>query len=147
MRIQIVAECKYQTLQLEHNYLLGRNSKRALSRLTKLHGECWRIFFIFSPWIFSLLSSQIFSAQTRSPQEYLIAFFVLQRGMLLVAAGVLLAARVGRADKGPSPDQSYGAPAQQQAPYAPTVKYGGPIVYSGEKPPIIHFPPPPEVHR
>ena len=26
--------------------------------------------------------------------------------------------------------------------YAP-VKYGGPIVYSGEKPPIIHFPPPP----
>jgi hypothetical protein len=95
----------------------------------------------------SLLSSQIFSAQTRSPQEYLIAFFVLQRGMLLVAAGVLLAARVGRADKGPSPDQSYGAPAQQQAPYAPTVKYGGPIVYSGEKPPIIHFPPPPEVHR
>jgi hypothetical protein len=67
--------------------------------------------------------------------------------MLLVAAGVLLAARVGWADKGPSPDQSYGAPAQQQAPYAPTVKYGGPIVYSGEKPPIIHFPPPPEVHR
>ena len=28
--------------------------------------------------------------------------------------------------------------------YAPSVKYGGPIVYSGEKPPIIHFPPPPE---
>jgi len=28
------------------------------------------------------------------------------------------------------------------AEYAP-VKYGGPIVYSGEKPPIIHFPPPP----
>ena len=27
------------------------------------------------------------------------------------------------------------------------VKYGGPIVYSGEKPPIIHFPPPPEVIR
>jgi len=27
------------------------------------------------------------------------------------------------------------------------VKYGGPIVYSGEKPPIIHFPPPPEVNR
>ena len=28
------------------------------------------------------------------------------------------------------------------AEYAP-VKYGGPIVYSGERPPIIHFPPPP----
>ncbi len=26
----------------------------------------------------------------------------------------------------------------------PQVKYGGPIVYTGEKPPIIHFPPPPE---
>ena len=26
--------------------------------------------------------------------------------------------------------------------YVP-VKYGGPIVYSGERPPIIHFPPPP----
>ena len=25
----------------------------------------------------------------------------------------------------------------------PQVKYGGPIVYSAEKPPIIHFPPPP----
>merc|ERR1712008_294713 len=30
----------------------------------------------------------------------------------------------------------------RSAEYAP-VKYGGPIVYSGEKPPIIHFPPPP----
>merc|ERR1719471_1527676 len=28
--------------------------------------------------------------------------------------------------------------------YTPQVKYAGPIVYSGEKPPIIHFPPPPE---
>ena len=46
------------------------------------------------------------------------------------------------ADKGPSPSQSYGAP---QDSYQPQVKYGGPIVYSGEKPPIIHFPPPPEV--
>ena len=27
------------------------------------------------------------------------------------------------------------------------VKHGGPIVYSGEKPPIIHFPPPPEVNE
>ena len=45
------------------------------------------------------------------------------------------------ADKGPSLSvgASYGAP----APNTPTVKYGGPIVYSGEKPPIIHFPPPP----
>ncbi len=34
---------------------------------------------------------------------------------------------------------SYGAPAAPQ----PKIKYGGPIVYSGEKPPIIHFPPPP----
>jgi hypothetical protein len=34
----------------------------------------------------------------------------------------------------------YGAP--PAAP--PQVKYGGPIVYTGEKPPIIHFPPPPE---
>lgn len=38
------------------------------------------------------------------------------------------------------PSSDYGAPAQD---YAPPVKYGGPIVYSGEKPPIIHFPPPP----
>ena len=49
-------------------------------------------------------------------------------------AVLLVAAALG--DKGPNPDQSYGAPQQQ-------VKYGGPIVYSGEKPPIIHFPPPP----
>lgn len=34
----------------------------------------------------------------------------------------------------------YGAPPAQP----PPVKYGGPIVYTGEKPPIIHFPPPPE---
>ena len=47
------------------------------------------------------------------------------------------------ADKGPSQD-SYNAP---QEFYTPQVKYGGPIVYSGEKPPIIHFPPPPEVSR
>ncbi len=56
--------CRYQKLQLEHNYLLGLNSKRAPTRLTKLHGEYWRIFSIFSPWNLSLLSSQIFSAQT-----------------------------------------------------------------------------------
>ena len=59
------------------------------------------------------------------------------RALLL---GVLLGAVA--ADKGPSPSQSYGAP---QDTYRPQVKYGGPIVYSGEKPPIIHFPPPPEV--
>lgn len=29
--------------------------------------------------------------------------------------------------------------------YGPQVQYAGPIVYSDEKPPIIHFPPPPEV--
>merc|ERR1712106_288519 len=35
-------------------------------------------------------------------------------------------------------------PQARSAEYPPAVKYGGPIVYSGEKPPIIHFPPPPE---
>ena len=72
---------------------------------------------------------------------------MLQGRMLVAAAGVLLvaAATAVRADKGPNPDQSYGAPAQQSAYHAPAIKYGGPIVYSGEKPPIIHFPPPPEV--
>ena len=39
------------------------------------------------------------------------------------------------------PSSSYGAPAES---YPPSVKYGGPIVYSGEKPPIIHFPPSPQ---
>ena len=40
-----------------------------------------------------------------------------------------------------SADQpGYGAPPAQP----PAVRYEGPIVYSGEKPPIIHFPPPPE---
>ena len=38
---------------------------------------------------------------------------------------------------GDKPSSGYGAPA------IPQVKYGGPIVYSAEKPPIIHFPPPP----
>ena len=47
--------------------------------------------------------------------------------------GPLLLATHCLADKGAS------------QPYTPQVKYGGPIVYSGEKPPIIHFPPPPEV--
>ena len=56
----------------------------------------------------------------------------------LVACLVLLSPIL--ADK---PSSSYGAPAKQES-YSPSVKYGGPIVYSGEKPPIIHFPPPPE---
>ena len=56
----------------------------------------------------------------------------------LVACLVLLSPIL--ADK---PSSDYGAPAKQES-YAPSVKYGGPIVYSGEKPPIIHFPPPPE---
>ena len=44
------------------------------------------------------------------------------------------------------PSAGYGAPiatAGYGAPQRPQVKYGGPIVYSAEKPPIIHFPPPP----
>jgi hypothetical protein len=61
--------CRYKHLQLEHHYLFSLNSKRALTRLTKLHGECSRIFSHISPWIFSLLSSQIFSAQTSSPHS------------------------------------------------------------------------------
>ena len=64
--------------------------------------------------------------------------------LLFQLRALLLSALLGAAaaDKGPSPSQSYGAP---QDSYRPQVKYGGPIVYSGEKPPIIHFPPPPEV--
>ena len=59
--------------------------------------------------------------------------------MKVLLVGLLIGACSG--DKGPSQD-SYNAPQQF---YTPQVKYGGPIVYSGEKPPIIHFPPPPEV--
>ena len=51
--------------------------------------------------------------------------------------GLALLSTLCLADK---PSSDYGAPAQD---YEPPVKYGGPIVYSGEKPPIIHFPPPP----
>ena len=50
----------------------------------------------------------------------------------VLAACVLLG--VALSDK---PSSGYGAPS------IPQVKYGGPIVYSAEKPPIIHFPPPP----
>ena len=54
--------------------------------------------------------------------------------MSLSALTGLLALGIALADK---PSSGYGAPA------IPQVKYGGPIVYSAEKPPIIHFPPPP----
>ena len=50
----------------------------------------------------------------------------------LVGLALLSATTICLADK-PSSDS-----------YDPPVKYGGPIVYSGEKPPIIHFPPPPQ---
>ena len=64
-----------------------------------------------------------------------VSFFQLSSALV----GLLVATAL--ADKGPSPSQSYGG----NQGYRPQVKYGGPIVYSGEKPPIIHFPPPPEV--
>ena len=54
----------------------------------------------------------------------------------LLAVACLACAALG--DK---PSSGYGAPAA--VPPQPQVKYGGPIVYSAEKPPIIHFPPPP----
>ena len=60
--------------------------------------------------------------------------------MVLLIAVCL--AHFALADKPSSGGASYGAPAAQ-----PQVKYGGPIVYSGEKPPIIHFPPPPQTVR
>lgn len=63
-------------------------------------------------------------------------FFLDRHANMKSFALLLLVAGVALADK-PSSGSSYGAPAQ------PQVKYGGPIVYSGEKPPIIHFPPPP----
>ena len=59
--------------------------------------------------------------------------------MKLLLAALLLGASTG--DKGPS-QEGYGG---EQQFYTPQVKYAGPIVYSGEKPPIIHFPPPPKV--
>ena len=65
--------------------------------------------------------------------------FQMKSALTVLLLGVTLSA----ADKGPS-QEGYGAPSQQQY-YTPQVKYAGPIVYSGEKPPIIHFPPPPEV--
>ena len=62
--------------------------------------------------------------------------------MKSVLAVLLLEASLALGDKGPS-QEGYSGGGQQF--YTPQVKYAGPIVYSGEKPPIIHFPPPPEV--
>lgn len=64
--------------------------------------------------------------------------------MTSVLAGLLLASSLTLADKGPSVGGGRGG-YNQDIGYQPQVKYAGPIVYSGEKPPIIHFPPPPEV--
>ena len=60
--------------------------------------------------------------------------------MKVLLAALLIGASAG--DKGPS-QEGYGGSNQEF--YTPQVKYAGPIVYSGEKPPIIHFPPPPKV--
>ena len=61
--------------------------------------------------------------------------------LVLVLASL---AATAAADKGPS-QEGYDRSGSGQQFYTPQVKYAGPIVYSGEKPPIIHFPPPPEV--
>ena len=65
--------------------------------------------------------------------------------MAALLVGASLAAPDG-AGHGHGPSQEgYGGGGGNQGYYSPQVKYAGPIVYSGEKPPIIHFPPPPEV--
>ena len=64
--------------------------------------------------------------------------------MKSVLAVLLLGASLTLGDSGPS-QEGYGGGGGGQQFYTPQVKYAGPIVYSGEKPPIIHFPPPPEV--
>ena len=69
--------------------------------------------------------------------------------MRSVLAALLVGASLGAPDgaghgHGPS-QEGYGGGGGNQQFYTPQVKYAGPIVYSGEKPPIIHFPPPPEV--
>ena len=65
----------------------------------------------------------------------------------VLALLALLAVGAALADHGPGghghPPSPVGAGAAGAAGPVPQVKYGGPIVYSGEKPPIIHFPPPP----
>ena len=71
-------------------------------------------------------------------------YVLLQTMSALVLVLASLAATAA-ADKGPS-QEGYDRSGSGQQFYTPQVKYAGPIVYSGEKPPIIHFPPPPEVH-
>ena len=70
----------------------------------------------------------------------------------VLALLALLAVGAALADHGPGGHGGHGHPpspvgagagAAGAAGPVPQVKYGGPIVYSGEKPPIIHFPPPP----
>ena len=63
--------------------------------------------------------------------------------LALCLAGVALADHGGGGHHHPSPAAGGGGAAAAAAGPVPQVKYGGPIVYSGEKPPIIHFPPPP----
>merc|ERR1719150_1951316 len=69
-------------------------------------------------------------------------YVLLQTMSALVLVLASLAATAA-ADKGPS-QEGYDRSGSGQQFYTPQVKYAGPIVYSGEKPPIIHFPPPPE---
>ena len=64
--------------------------------------------------------------------------FQMERSNLIAIAVLLGLLALVFADKPSSSGGSYGAP------QTPQIKYGGPIVYSGEKPPIIHFPPPPQ---
>ena len=77
----------------------------------------------------------------------------MRLGVAITCATLLLAG-LASGDKGggggaiissASGGAAYGAPIAPSygAPQTPQIKYGGPIVYSGEKPPIIHFPPPP----
>lgn len=65
-----------------------------------------------------------------------IYLFSFQALPLLVAAVGLLHVALA--------DYPKATKAPTQSAYVPAVKYAGPIVYSDEKPPIIHFPPPPK---
>ena len=67
--------------------------------------------------------------------------------MRSLLAVLLVGASLGDGPHGHGPSQEGygGGGGGNQQFYTPQVKYAGPIVYSGEKPPIIHFPPPPEV--
>ena len=62
--------------------------------------------------------------------------------MRSVLTVLLVGASLTIGDKGPNLGGGRGG-YNQDVGYTPQVKYAGPIVYSGEKPPIIHFPPPP----